>query len=93
MSCLNSKDRFTIVVRNSLLNILDAAQGRGMRISNNVDQRNAIQANNLLEVYVAVDVPIDIVYGDTKVRPVRVGLEDIAPPKIRLFGNSYMKED
>ena len=56
-----------------------------MRISNNVDQRNAIQANNLLEVYVAVDVPIDIVYGDTKVRPVRVGLEDIAPPKIRLF--------
>lgn len=64
-----------------------------MRISNNVDQRNAIQSNNLLEVYVAVDVTIDIVSRDTKVRPVRVGLEDIAPPKIPLFGNSDVKED
>jgi hypothetical protein len=54
-----------------------------VRVPNDVDQSNTIQADHLFEVDIPVGIPIDIVCRHAKVCSIRVGFEDIAPPGIR----------
>lgn len=82
-----------IVVSNPCLNILLTVDSGFLRIRNDVHQRNAVQADHLLEVNVPVAVPPHVLDRDSEVRSVGVGLQDVAPRRTGRFLDGYVHED
>lgn len=72
---------------------LSARNRRISRISHDINQRNPIQPNHLLKIDITSFVAIDVLDGETEVRSVRVGLEDVAPVGAWWFRGRHVEED
>ena len=66
---------------------------RLMRVRHDIDERDPIEPDHLLEVDVPVLVAVHVVGRHAEVRPVRVRLEDVAPRGARRLLDRDVQED
>lgn len=77
----------------SSLEQLASGQGRLMRVTDDIDERNSIETNHLLEVDITRVVAVHVIYGEAKVRSVGVRLQDVAPEWRWRLRRSNVQED
>ena len=75
------------------LQFLATTQRSVARIGDDVNDRNSIQSNHLLEVHISAIIPVDVVHRQTEIGSIGVGLEDISPVGIRGLGKSNVQEN
>ena len=83
----------TIVVSNASLQLLPPRDRRFVRVADDIDKRNPVKSDHLLEINVTRIVSVDIVYREAKVRAIGVRLEDVAPERCGRLRRRDMKED
>ena len=76
---LRTTSRLTIIVRDPALQRLPPRKRCLRRICNNINESDTIQTRKLFKIDVSELVAVDIIDGEAKVCPVRVGFEDVAP--------------
>ena len=80
-------------MRDSGLELLSPRQRRLRRISNDVDERDSIEANHLLEIDITGVISTNVLDRDNVVGAVRVGLEKIAKFSVLYVRCCEMEED
>jgi len=80
-------------VTDACLQFLTPTQRGVARVGHDVNDRNSIQPNHLLEVHVSAVIPVDVVHGQTEIGSIGVGLEDVSPVGIWGLGKSNMQEN
>ena len=74
------------------LNTLSTRHGGFVGVRDDVDERDAVQADHLLKIDVPVLVPVHVVGRHAKVGSVRVRLEDVAPRGRGRLGDRDVQE-
>jgi hypothetical protein len=83
----------TIVVCDARLEFLGACNGCHIGIGHDIDDRNTIESDHLLEIDIPAVIAVHVRYRRSKVRPVPVRLEEVAPVRSRRLGRRHMQED
>jgi hypothetical protein len=79
-------------MRDTSLQSLAASNGRILSVRHDVDDRDPVKSNHLLKIDVSPVVTVDIVNRQTKVRPVRIRLEDVAPEWTWTFRHRHVEK-
>jgi hypothetical protein len=83
----------TIIVCDARLEFLGTCYGCRLGIGHDIDDRNTIESDHLLEIDIPAGIAVHVRYRRTKVRPVPVRLEEITPVRSRRLGRRHMQED
>lgn len=83
----------TIVVCDARLEFLVACNGCRVGIGHDIDDRNAIESDHLLEIDIPTVIAVHVRYRRPKVRPIPVRLEEVAPVWSRWLGRCHMQEN
>jgi hypothetical protein len=83
----------TIVVCDARLEFLSACYGCRLGVGHDIDDRNTIESDHLLEIDIPAMIAVHVRYRRPKVRPVPVRLEEVAPVRSRWLGRRHMQED
>lgn len=83
----------TIIMCNPRLEHLSPRKSCLCRVRYNVDQCDSIQSSELFEISISSLVPVHVLYRQSKVSSIGVGLEDVTPEGVRPFGHGHMQED
>ena len=75
------------------LEFLGACYGCRLGIGHNIDDRNTIESNHLLEINIPAVIAVHVRYRRSKVRPIPVRFEKVTPVRSRWLGRCHMQED